>query len=134
MALQQAVPQQQQLGTENLQELKNRVRKASSRQTSEDPKKWSPLNPACGQCAATALVVNDIFGGQIIKVKVRNYHNETHYYNVLPTGEAIDLTKEQYDEEPPEFENTEWISLEKLRKSSTRSYFEISLKMAQSGF
>ncbi len=34
-----------------------------SADTSADPDGWSPENPAWGQCAVTALVVQDRFGG-----------------------------------------------------------------------
>ena len=30
---------------------------------------WSPDNPAYGQCYVTALIVNDFFGGKILKAE-----------------------------------------------------------------
>jgi len=49
---------------------------------------WTPENPAFGQCAITALVVDDYFPGEIVKDD-----NNDHYWN----GEqGIDLTREQF--------------------------------------
>src|SRR4051794_3517598 len=28
---------------------------------------WLAVNPACGQCSVTALLINELFGGQILK-------------------------------------------------------------------
>ena len=53
--------------------------------------KWTPENPTFGQCAVTALIVNDLFGGQIVSNS--QYH---HYWNILEDGTVIDLTKEQW--------------------------------------
>jgi hypothetical protein len=117
----------------NLEVFKKKLHKAWSRQTSSEPKNWTSSNRALGQCAATSLVVNDIFGGEIVKVKVRNYRRETHYYNITPSGEKIDITaEEEFDVEPPIFENVVSIKPEKLRDSVSKEYFELSLKIAQS--
>jgi hypothetical protein len=42
--------------------LKNILKKAWSKETSSVPDQWSKFNPALGQCAVTALAVNDYFG------------------------------------------------------------------------
>ncbi len=118
---------------DNLEELRAKFQKVWSRQTSEDPKNWTPANPSWGQCAVTALFVYDLFHGEIIKVKVSNYH-EDHYYNVLPTGEEADFTRDHFNKEPPIFENPKKVSPEKLRQSISKRYFEFSLKMAHSNF
>lgn len=52
---------------------------------------WSLENPTLGQCAVTALVINDLFGGEI--VCNTQYH---HYFNILEDGTEIDLTREQW--------------------------------------
>lgn len=57
-------------------------------------KDWSHKNPAFGQCAITALIVQDFFGGEILYCK--HYH---HYWNRLPNGEEIDLTRSQFGNE-----------------------------------
>ena len=69
------------------------VRQAWSRETSADPKGWSPQNPAWGQCAVTALVIQDYFGGTLLRGEVGQI---SHYWNVLPSGKELDLTRSQF--------------------------------------
>ncbi|MCX6155345.1 MAG: hypothetical protein NT007_14420 [Candidatus Kapabacteria bacterium] len=57
---------------------------------------WSPINPARGQCAVTALVIQDYFGGDILKTLVSN--GLWHYYNQIDRV-RIDYTAEQFSEE-----------------------------------
>lgn len=66
--------------------------------------KWSKENKASGQCAVTALVVNKYLGGVIMKGEVEG-HKAPHYWNVLPSGEVIDLTKSQFGTAVIEFSN-----------------------------
>jgi hypothetical protein len=63
------------------------------RETSADPGSWTVENAAWGQCAVTALVVQDYFGGTLLRGKVGPV---SHYWNVLPSGEEIDLTRDQF--------------------------------------
>lgn len=53
--------------------------------------KWSEDNPAKGQCGVTALVINDIFGGEILKTMLPD---GWHFYNRID-GKRYDLTKSQ---------------------------------------
>jgi hypothetical protein len=46
------------------------LRAAWCRETSSDPDGWSEANPAWGQCAVTALALQDLFGGDLMRVKV----------------------------------------------------------------
>ena len=48
-------------------ELYRRLTRAWSVETSS---KWRRDNPACGQCSVTALVVQDLLGGEILKTNV----------------------------------------------------------------
>lgn len=66
---------------------------AWSRQTSADPERWAPDNPAWGQCAVTALVVQDEVGGELLRTTVDGL---SHYWNRLPDGSEVDLTREQF--------------------------------------
>lgn len=66
-------------------------------ETSVDPT-WSPTNPALGQCAVTALVVQDYLGGDLIRVV---NDGVSHYFNLV-VGPGIrvtevDLTRGQFD-------------------------------------
>jgi hypothetical protein len=62
---------------------------------------WAPSNPSRGQCAVTALVVNDFFGGQLLEAEVHypdGSRQGFHYWNRL-SGVDIDLTREQFTSE-----------------------------------
>ncbi|SFC35854.1 hypothetical protein SAMN05443252_10338 [Bacillus sp. OV322] len=52
-------------------------------------------NPAKGQCGVTALVVNDILGGEIKKTKL---HDGWHFYNII-NGKRLDFTASQFTED-----------------------------------
>jgi hypothetical protein len=59
---------------------------------------WSPDNPAWGHCDLTALVVNDIFGGDLVVGEVHSGAEQQgfHWWNRLPGGVELDLTREQF--------------------------------------
>ena len=75
------------------------------------PQAWSPRidislegifnrdDPSVGQCAVTALVVQDYFGGEILNTIVTGSDfpgiSSSHYFNVID-GETIDLTRSQF--------------------------------------
>lgn len=61
---------------------------------------WSLNNKALGQCAITALIVNDYFGGKIMRCMTSS---GSHYYNLI-AGEIVDLTVEQFLGETPKYE------------------------------
>lgn len=60
--------------------------------------KWRPDNAAHGQCGPTALVVQDLLGGDLLVAEVTggNEEDEVHYWNRFPGGIEIDLTREQF--------------------------------------
>lgn len=66
--------------------------------TSADPdgwtakNRWTEKNPAFGQCAVTALIVQDYFGGILVRVENEGV---SHYFNRIG-GVEIDLTREQF--------------------------------------
>lgn len=79
--------------------------------TSYLPEQWSRRNPARGQCAVTALLVHDFFGGTILVGTVRG---EEHYWNLLDDDVEYDLTLNQFGpdasyEGPPEEASREEI-------------------------
>lgn len=55
---------------------------------------WVPNDPSYGQCAITAMLVYDMFGGTIHRIRVDG--GGTHYFNKID-GHYIDLTIEQFD-------------------------------------
>jgi hypothetical protein len=52
-----------------------------------------------GQCAVTALVVQDIFGGELVRADVPGFGS--HYWNRLPGMGDIDVTREQFPTDLP---------------------------------
>ena len=59
---------------------------------------WGPENPALGHCDITALVVNDLFGGDLVVAEVfRDGEQEGyHWWNRLDNGLELDLTRDQF--------------------------------------
>lgn len=66
--------------------------------TPEHRPRWDPDNPARDQCGVTALVVNDLLGGELIRgeVTVDGEQVDFHWWNRLGLGIEIDLTREQF--------------------------------------
>ncbi|MFD4690089.1 hypothetical protein [Streptomyces sp. NPDC058463] len=66
--------------------------------TPEHRPRWDPDNPARDQCGVTALVVNDLLGGELIRgeVMVDGRQVDFHWWNRLGLGIEIDLTREQF--------------------------------------
>ena len=71
------------------------LRKAWCRATAHPTyqKDWSESNPSYGQCAITALAMQDLYGGDIYECKVQG---KRHYVNITPEGYLHDLTSEQF--------------------------------------
>ena len=63
--------------------------------SSDSSSKWSQDNPAKGQCGVTALIVNDLLGGEIRKTKLPE---GWHFYNFI-NGKRYDLTVSQFKED-----------------------------------
>lgn len=84
-----------------IDQLNNAIRPSWAADTSDDPDTWSASNPARGQCAVTAMVVRDYFGGSLLIAPVLRDGKpvEMHCWNVLPGGAHLDLTADQFDYE-----------------------------------
>ncbi len=69
-----------------------------SSDTSADPEGWTAENPSWGQCAVTACMAQDLFGGEIIWATAITPDDErhSHYFNRLPDGTILDLTRDQF--------------------------------------
>ncbi|MEI7030915.1 YunG family protein [Streptomyces pratensis] len=69
--------------------------------TPEYRARWSPDNPARDQCGVTAMVLNDLLGGELIRgeVHVGGVRTDYHWWNRLGAGVEIDLTREQFGPE-----------------------------------
>jgi ADP-ribose pyrophosphatase YjhB (NUDIX family) len=79
--------------------LEHAVRAAWCRWTSDpvDQPGWTDANPASGQCASTALVVQDrLLGGDLLMAEVHEADGSrqgVHYWNRLAGGRELDLTR-----------------------------------------
>jgi hypothetical protein len=87
-----------------------KIEKAWDKDTSFWPDKFTEDNKSCGQCAVTALTVQDEYGGELVRCDVEGIGS--HYYNRLDDGTIIDLTKKQF---PPDAKFTEG----KIKKRET---------------
>jgi putative hydrolase of the HAD superfamily len=78
-----------------LKKLKYLLSKLWSKETCfpELYEKWSNRLSSLGQCAVTALIVQDFFGGEILYCK-----HLQHFWNLLPDGSEVDLTRSQFKE------------------------------------
>jgi hypothetical protein len=65
-----------------------------------DAADWSAANPSRGQCGPTALTIQDLLGGDLLIAEVLRADGSrqgVHYWNILPDGTEIDLTREQFE-------------------------------------
>lgn len=76
-----------------ISDLTTAIRKSWGKDTCYPPSssEWSEINPALGQCAVTALVIQDYFGGELLHCKHSN-----HYWNRLHDGLELDITVGQF--------------------------------------
>ena len=77
-----------------IKNLEKAMRKAWSKDTAYplDQSRWIASTPEIGQCAVTALIIQDEFHGDIV------YNARfDHFYNILPSGKIMDLTKGQFN-------------------------------------
>jgi hypothetical protein len=95
-------------------ELYHRLKLAWSTATG---RKWRRDNPACGQCSVTALVVQDLLGGDILKTDVGG---AWHFYNRID-GRRWDLTVSQF-ETPIGYDDLASDRAEALSDTSNESY------------
>ena len=76
------------------------------RETTLTPDDWSPENPLLGHCAVVSLIVQNFFGGELLRASLEHVpefaHMRSHYWNRLPDSTAEDFTAPQFgDRYPP---------------------------------
>lgn len=82
---------------------------------------WNQDNPSLGQCAITALILNDFLGGKIMRCMASS---GSHYYNIID-NKIIDLTIDQFLGEIPDYINGEERTREYLLSNEdTRNRYE----------
>lgn len=83
-----------------LSDIERAVRSSWSAETCtpEYRSRWSGGNPARDQCGVTAMVLNDLLGGELVRGEVYagGKHVDYHWWNRLGMGVDIDLTREQF--------------------------------------
>jgi hypothetical protein len=72
-------------------EIKSALRKSWSLATA---RQWTPTNPAAGQCNVTALLLHELFGGDLLKTPLPA---GDHFYNRIG-GRRFDFTESQFRE------------------------------------
>ncbi|MFC1686864.1 hypothetical protein ACFL0E_00720 [Nanoarchaeota archaeon] len=81
-----------------LSDLEKAITYSWYKDTSADSENWSNENQSYGQCAVTALIVQDYLGGKIVNSLVDvGERKESHYFNNI-NGTEIDLTGDQFPE------------------------------------
>jgi hypothetical protein len=60
----------------------------------ETARQWTSENPAAGQCNVTALLVHELFGGELLKARLPE---GDHFYNRIG-GRRYDFTESQFDQ------------------------------------
>ena len=91
-------------------------------------KEWNKEDPSYGQCAITAMLVNNMFGGSIHRIRVAG--GGTHYFNKI-NGVFVDLTSEQFElyNIPVDYENNEEIDRQYCGKNAdTKKRYDLLVK------
>lgn len=84
--------------------------------------RWSKENMTLGQCSITAFLAQDIFGGKVYGIQLKD--GNFHCYNVVGDS-AFDLTSEQFGNEKLCYENNPEQSRDKhFSKEEKRLRYE----------
>ena len=87
---------------------------------------WTPENPTLGQCSVTAFLAQDIFGGRVFGIPLKD--GGFHCYNVAG-GRIFDLTSEQFGAEKLCYEgNPEQFREVHFAKEEKRLRYELLKK------
>lgn len=77
------------------------IQKSWQKDTSADPDNWSESNPSWGQCAVTALTIQDFLGGDIVRLDLTKHGDpkvaamRSHYFNRV-NGAEPDISSGQF--------------------------------------
>ena len=76
-----------------------RLELAWGQETMMNPESYDPAKPSKNQCAVTALLVQELLGGEIVRAlaTLPNGTTDSHYFNVVE-GRVIDFTRDQFPE------------------------------------
>ena len=115
-----------------LKEVREMLEKSWTRETCSLGLKdsWNIDNKALGQCAVTALIVNDFLGGKIMRCMCES---GSHYYNLI-NGEVVDLTDSQFKEIPDYTKGEERTREYLLSNLDTKNRYLLLLKNVKENF
>lgn len=88
----------------------------------KDAENWTPQNPALGQCAITALLFNELYGGRIYSGKSDT--GIVHYWNGK-FGKKYDFTKQQFNEDIRFKEVRKWNRDDLLSTGNVAERYEL---------
>ena len=71
---------------------------------------WGIDNQSYGQCAISAIAIQEIMGGEIAKINIGE--TKTHYFNII-NGNVYDITKDQF-QFPVQYSPNQIVSKEHL--------------------
>ena len=111
----------------NYHKFKKAITKSWAQDTAyyKDAPHWTPNNPAIGQCAVTALLFNEFFGGTIYS-GVSN-GGIMHFWNTK-FGFKIDLTKQQFSNKIDFFNVTRWDRKDLLQTGDVAERYDLLRK------
>lgn len=80
-----------------ISDLEKALLKSWCKETSSEPHKWTPQNPAWGQSAVTAALLDDYHHGELLTTKaiLPDGSEITHHYNMI-RKHYVDLTARQF--------------------------------------
>jgi len=115
-----------------LNELKKILEKSWGKETCSPGLKdeWTKENGALGQCAITALIVNDFMGGNIMRCMCET---GSHYYNLI-NDEVVDLTSSQFNQIPDYIKGEERTREYLLSNVDTKTRYLQLLKNVKENF
>ena len=87
---------------------------------------WSPSTPAKNHCSITSLIVQDYFGGEILRTRTSG---GTHFYNAVD-GRKWDLTVSQFDEPIP-YDDTASTREEAMADTSPEKYALLAARLRE---
>lgn len=90
-------------------------------------KNWTPENKTLGQCSVTAFLAQDIYGGEVYGIQLKD--GNVHCYNVV--GDCVfDLTCEQFGNKVLCYEeNSPQTREQHFAKAEKRARYEMLKKM-----
>ena len=102
-------------------QLRNKIEPAWSIDTCHPSyrNKWTPQNPSVGQCAVTAMYLNEIHGWKIYDTMVGN---SRHFFNKDSNGFIYDLTADQFPSDDVDYDNCRERKFTDLFKSCKDRY------------